>query len=104
MKSKIVSRYPRWNPRSYQEIQDVEIKPKIFPNIQEFKIFLRSWQNFQDVKRCYRYPKEVTEMRAAAVNILSDNHLYSHYFNSMTNCKDECPMNKLFVWRRFTIA
>ena len=36
-------------PRSYQEIQDV--KTISFHDIQEFKIFLRSRQDIQDVER-----------------------------------------------------
>ena len=34
-------------PRSCQDIQD----PRFFQEIQEFKIFLRSWQDIQDVER-----------------------------------------------------
>ena len=37
----------RQNPRSFQDFQD----PKSFHDIQDIKIFQRSWQDIQDVKR-----------------------------------------------------
>ena len=40
-RSKILSRYPRLNSTSYQEIPDVEIKPKIFPRYSRIQGFLR---------------------------------------------------------------